>query len=212
MVKKGTSWPCSPVESNRSGFVVINISNPSITLPSPIAISPKTGINSPPIIKPIAFILSDTATAFNPPKTAYTEPIRPIPQIQDTNATSSEMLNIPGISNIPLIATDPEYKITGSSTTTYPVKKSPEVSVLVVTSNLSARNWGTVVSPPFKYLGNKSTAVTTMAIAAKVSHAITDNPSLYALPLSPTICSVERFVNKSEPAMTPAVRLLPPKK
>ena len=50
--------------------------------------------------------------------------------------------------------------------------------VLVVTSNLFAKNWGMVVSPPFKYLGNRKTAVTTMAIAANVSQAITDRPSV----------------------------------
>jgi hypothetical protein len=114
--------------------------------------------------------------------------------------------------NIPLIATDPEYRITGSNTTTYPVRKRAEVIVFVVTSNLFAKNCGTVVSPPLRYRGKRKTAVTTMAIAANVSQAITDNPSLYALPLSPTICSVDRFVKRSDPAITPAVRLLPPRK
>ena len=84
--------------------------------------------------------------------------------------------NNSGILNIPLMARDPEYKITGSSTTTYPDKNKTEVSVFVVTSNLFARNPGTVVKPPFKYLGSKNIAVTTMAIAAKVSQTITDNP------------------------------------
>ena len=46
------------------------IFNPSKTDPSPIIIKPKIGIKIPPASKPIAFIESETATAFNPPKTA----------------------------------------------------------------------------------------------------------------------------------------------
>src|SRR5665811_1341138 len=168
--------------------------------------------DSPPTINPIALILSETTTAFNPPKTAYMEPMIPIPHMQMTKAVLSETSKSVGTSNIPLIATDPEYRMTGKSTTTYPVRNRPEVMVLVATSKRRAKNWGTVVRPSFRYLGNKNMAVTTMAMAARVSQAITDNPSLYALPFKPTICSVERFVNNKEPAMTPAVRLLPPKK
>src|SRR5690606_20514774 len=37
-------------------------------------------------------------------------------------------------------------------------------------------------------------------------------PSLKAAPLSPTICSVDRFVRSSEPAMIGNVRLRPPRK
>jgi len=55
-------------------------------------------------------------------------------------------------------------------------------------------------------------AVTTMAMAARVSQAITRIPSLKAEPFKPTNCSVERFVNNKEAAITGAVRLLPPKK
>ena len=69
-----------------------------------------------------------------------------------------------------------------------------------------------MVRPPFKYLGSKNNAVTTIAIAASVSQAITDSPLSYAEPLRPTNCSVERLVSNNEPAITPAVRLLPPKK
>jgi len=50
--------------------------------------------------------------------------------------------------------------------------------VFVLESYLLAKNWGTVVIPPFKYFGKRKTAVTTMAIAAKVSQAITKIPSL----------------------------------
>ena len=69
-----------------------------------------------------------------------------------------------------------------------------------------------VIKPLFKYRGNKKTAVKTIAIAAKVSQAITKIPSENAAPLSPTICSVDKFVSSKEPAITPAVKLLPPKK
>ena len=118
MVAKGTSCPAFPVESNRSGLALTNTSNPPNTLPSPIAINPKTGINKPPINKPTALIESETATAFKPPKTAYTEPINPIPHIQITRAVLSVTPNNVGTSNMPLMATEPEYNITGSNTTT----------------------------------------------------------------------------------------------
>ena len=55
-------------------------------------------------------------------------------------------------------------------------------------------------------------AVITIAIAASVYQTITDKPFSYADPFKPTICSVERFVNNNDPAITPADRLLPPKK
>ena len=136
----------------------------------------------------------------------------PIPQTQIQMDCVCVTPNNVGISNIPLIANEPEYKITGSKTTTYPERNRTDVIVLVVTSNLFAKKPGTVVSPPFKYLGNKNIAVTTIAMAAKVSQTITDKPLSYAEPFSPTICSVERLVNSKDPAITPAVKLLPPKK
>jgi hypothetical protein len=77
---------------------------------------------------------------------------------------------------MPLMARDPEYKMTGSSTIAYPERNKTEDKVFVVVSNLFAKNPGTVVRPPFRYRGNKKRAVTTMAIAAKVSQTITDNP------------------------------------
>ena len=66
--------------------------------------------------------------------------------------------------------------------------------------------------PLFKYLGSKTKAVNTMATAAKTSYATIGNPSLKDTPFTPTICSVERFVNNNEPAMIGPVKLLPPKK
>ena len=46
------------------------------------------------------------------------EPMIPIPQIQITKAEVSDTPKSSGTLNIPLMATDPEYKITGKSTTT----------------------------------------------------------------------------------------------
>ena len=54
--------------------------------------------------------------------------------------------------------------------------------------------------------------VITMANAAKVSQTITNIPSLNAAPFNPTICSLDKLVNKSDPATTVAVRLRPAKK
>ena len=84
--------------------------------------------------------------------------------------------------------------------------------VLVIVSNRLAKKVGTVAIPPLRYLGNNQIAVTIMAKAANVSHTITNIPSPYAAPLSPTICSVERLVKSKEPAMVTAPRLRPPKK
>ena len=58
--------------------------------------------------------------------------------------------NNSGTLNIPLIAKDPEYSITGKRTTAYPDKNNIEVNVLVVKSKRLAKKPGIVVSPPFK--------------------------------------------------------------
>ena len=58
------------MDLNLSGCSVVNMDSPFKTSPSPTSIKPKTGIKSPPIKSPIAFIESETATAFNPPKIA----------------------------------------------------------------------------------------------------------------------------------------------
>jgi len=50
-----------------------------------------------------------------------------------------------------------------------------------------------------------------MAIAAKVSHAITKTPSVNDCPLSPTICSADKLVSSKEPAIVMAPKLLPPR-
>ena len=54
--------------------------------------------------------------------------------------------------------------------------------------------------------------MSTSAITATTSQAITHRPSLKAAPLRPTICSVERFVSRSEPAITGNVSDRPPRK
>jgi hypothetical protein len=47
---------------------------------------------------------------------------------------------------------------------------------------------------------------------AMTSQAITQMPSLKAAPFSPTSCSVERLVRRSDPAMNPPVRVRPARK
>ena len=58
----------------------------------------------------------------------------------------------------------------------------------------------------------KYRAVPTMANAAVVSQAVTAMVWLNASPLSPIRCSVDKLVSISDPAMTQAVRLRPPRK
>ena len=112
---KGIDESTAPSISNLSGFWAHNSLNPSPMLPSPINSNPKTGINNPPTNKPIAFTKSETATAFNPPKMAYTIPIRPINQTQIQITACSEIPKTSGRSNIVLKASEPEYKIVGSN-------------------------------------------------------------------------------------------------
>ena len=66
--------------------------------------------------------------------------------------------------------------------------------------------------PAFKNLGKKNKAINTNAITATTSQAITANPSLKAAPFKPTICSVDKLVSKSEPAIIGKVKDRPPKK
>ena len=69
-----------------------------------------------------------------------------------------------------------------------------------------------VDSPMRRKRGRKYRAVPTIARAAVVSHAVTAMVWLKASPLRPMRCSVDRLVSISDPAMTHAVRLRPPKK
>ena len=71
----------------------------------------------------------------------------------------------------------------------------------VVASKRFSRNSGTVVMPLRRYLGRKNKARNTSDRPAMTSQAMTAMPSLKAAPLSPTNCSVDRLVNRSEPAM-----------
>ena len=66
--------------------------------------------------------------------------------------------------------------------------------------------------PVRRNFGKKKIAINTRAMTATTSQAITLNPFLKADPLSPTICSVERLVKRSEPAMIGKVKLRPPRK
>ena len=75
------------------------------------------------------------------------------------------------------------------------------VIIAVVRSKRIWRYSGSVAIPLFRKRGRKNIAIATSAITATTSQAITQSPSLNAEPFSPTICSVERFVSSSEPAM-----------
>ena len=99
---------------NFSGIAVVKVFKPSNILPSPIYINPKMGIKVPPMSKPIAFIESETATAFKPPKMAYIPPIRPIAHTVIHKAATGPTPKDSGISNIVFIANAPEYNTVGS--------------------------------------------------------------------------------------------------
>jgi len=156
--------------------------------------------------------VSDTATAFNPPNIAYILPIIPISQTDKTIALSCEIPNIPGISKSFIIAIEPEYSTVGKNAIPKVNKKNILTIFLTDLSYLSSKNSGTVVIEPCKYLGKKYIAKITIPIDAPDSQAITASPLLNPCALSPTICSVDRFVNIIEPAITVALKLLPPKK
>ena len=84
---------------------------------------------------------------------------------------------------------------------------------LVVLSNLFSRNAGVVVKPDARYVGRKISAVAIIAKAARASQATpTSALSPKTSPFSPTSCSVDRFVNNSDPATTGQVRARPPVK
>ena len=83
----------------------------------------------------------------------------------------------------------------------------------VVLSNLFSRKAGVVVNPLAKYRGKKISAVAIIANAASASQATpTRALSPNTSPFNPTSCSVERFVNKREPATTGQLSARPPVK
>ncbi len=59
-----------PAAINLSGNSFIRVLTPAPKWPSPTTHKPKSGIIKPPISNPMALIVSETATAFNPPKMA----------------------------------------------------------------------------------------------------------------------------------------------
>ena len=83
----------------------------------------------------------------------------------------------------------------------------------VVLSKRFSRNAGVVVNPLAKYRGRKTNAVAIIAKAASASQAIpTRALSPKTAPFSPTNCSVDRLVSKSDPATIGQVRARPPVK
>ena len=75
-----------------------------------------------------------------------------------------------------------------------------------------SRYCGTVATPLRRKRGRKNRAMATSARTATTSQTMTQSPSVKAAPLSPTICSVERFVSRREPAMSGKVRERPARK
>ena len=116
-VEKGIEESDAPITFSFSGLDTTKASIPCIILPSPIYIKPNTGTRVPPIKSPTAFTVSETATAFKPPKIAYKEPTIPMDQTVMVSAVSSDTPSTVGTSNIPFNASDPEYKTIGSNTT-----------------------------------------------------------------------------------------------
>ena len=83
----------------------------------------------------------------------------------------------------------------------YAIRKMMLVMIAVVRSKRMCRYSGRVAMPLLRKRGRKNIAIATRAMTATTSHAMTQSPSLNAEPLSPTICSVERFVSSRDPAM-----------
>ena len=69
-------------------------------LPSPKYFKAKKGIIAPPIIRAKPFNVSETATAFNPPNTAYIPPMIPINHTTPHSAVLKLTPNIASTSNI----------------------------------------------------------------------------------------------------------------
>ena len=75
-----------------------------------------------------------------------------------------------------------------------------------------SRYCGTVATPLLRNRGRKNHAMKTNATTQTTSQTITQSPSVNAAPLSPTICSVDRFVSSSEPAISGNVSERPARK
>ena len=75
-----------------------------------------------------------------------------------------------------------------------------------------SRYSGTVDTPLFKKRGRKNNAIATSASTATTSQTMTEKPYVNAAPLRPTICSVDRLVSSSEPAISGQVNERPARK
>ena len=106
-----------------------------------------------------------------------------------------------GTSMIPLNPVAPVYRMIGSRISIYAIRKMMLVRIAVVRSKRIYRYSGSVAMPLFRKRGRKNIAIATSARTAITSHAMTQSPYLNAEPLSPPICSVERLVRSSDPAM-----------
>ena len=151
---------------------VTTVLSPLTTLPSPSSANPSSGMARPMINRPIPFIVSDTATALSPPKTAYMAPVPPITTTVKGRAHSSLMANNSGIANSFITAREPEYKTLGIVTRPYPSINKITVIRRTSSSNRWFKNSGRVVKAPAKYRGKKIKAINTVATAAVTSHAI----------------------------------------
>ena len=84
--------------------------------------------------------MSEIATAFKPPKTAYIAPIVPMAITVIRNPCALEILKFSEILNILSILIAPVYKTMGRSVTTNDTIKNNATIVLVVLSNLDSKN------------------------------------------------------------------------
>ena len=100
----------------------------------------------------------------------------------------------------------------GSRIVMYAIRKIKLQMSCVVLSNRISSSCGTVAIPLFRKRGRKKSAIATSAMTATTSHTMTDNPAVNASPFNPTICSVERFVSSSDPAITGNVSERPARK
>ena len=92
------------------------------------------------------------------------------------------------------------------------MRKIKVVMVRVPWSKRSSKNCGTVATPLLRKRGRKNNPIKTSAQTAMTSQAITLKPSVNAAPLRPTICSVDRLVSSSDPAINGPVSRRPARK
>ena len=130
----------------------------------------------PPIMSPIPLMVSETATAFKPPRIANNEPNPPINTTIRMIASNLDTFKIVETSKILSKFSAPVYNTIGNSVVTYNSKNNPETIMRVDLSNRTSKNSVMVTNPILRYLGKKKSAIATIANAAKVSQAITSIP------------------------------------